>query len=99
MTEPRGRQDILDHWNHLPDNAAAEAILPCNGSQRWAKELAKLRPFTTSEQLFAAADRVWNSLPEADWQQAFDSHPRIGEHHAKAASEKSLAWSQGEQAA
>jgi 2-oxo-4-hydroxy-4-carboxy-5-ureidoimidazoline decarboxylase len=91
-------QNTLERWNNLPDDAAADAILPCNGSQRWAQELANQRPFRTAEDLFAAADNVWNHLPETDWQQAFDSHPRIGETHAKAASEKSLAWSTGEQA-
>jgi 2-oxo-4-hydroxy-4-carboxy-5-ureidoimidazoline decarboxylase len=42
---------------------------------------------------------VWWQLPADDWQQAFDSHPRIGQAHAKAATAKSLKWSEGEQAA
>jgi len=90
---------ILEEWNGMELQAAAAAILPCNGSLAWAVGVAKLRPFAAAEALFAASDEVWGELSEADWQEAFDSHPRIGEHKAKAATEKSLAWSSGEQSA
>lgn len=42
---------------------------------------------------------MWRSLDEAAWQQAFDSHPRIGQQHARAATSESLAWSSQEQRA
>ena len=89
----------LAHWNSLPPAAAAAAILPCNGSLAWAAQLAALRPFATPFDLTCTADIVWRSLPAADQQQAFDSHPRIGEQHAKAATEASLALSATEQSA
>jgi 2-oxo-4-hydroxy-4-carboxy-5-ureidoimidazoline decarboxylase len=93
-------QTTLSDWNQLHPQAAAEAVLPCNGSPAWASALAALRPFDTPEALFSAADRVWQGLPEADWQQAFDSHPRIGERQAQAAAtQQSLQWSAGEQSA
>lgn len=91
--------EILANFNALDQDAAAEAILPCNGSATWAALVAYNRPFATPEALFTVSDAAWNSLPEEDWQQAFDSHPRIGEHKAKAATEQSLKWSEGEQAA
>ncbi len=87
----------LTHWNSLPPAAAALAILPCCGSRAWAAALAKRRPFATPQRLFAASDEVWRALPEAAWQEAFDSHPRIGETHAHAATAQSLAWSSAEQ--
>jgi 2-oxo-4-hydroxy-4-carboxy-5-ureidoimidazoline decarboxylase len=90
---------ILAAWNDLDLDAAAETILPCNGSAVWATLMAYNRPFETAFDLTCTADRVWQSLPEEDWQQAFDSHPRIGEHKAKAATEQSLQWSTSEQAA
>ena len=89
----------LAEWNAINAEAAAQAVLPCCGSEAWAKNLAAQRPFATFEELSAASDAVWWALPERDWQQAFDSHPRIGQAHAKAATEKSLKWSEGEQAA
>ena len=97
MTETQATNPILANWNALDARTAAEAILPCNGSQAWADQLAALRPFQTPFDLTCTADIVWRSLPASDWQQAFDSHPRIGEHHAKSATTQSLAWSSAEQ--
>jgi 2-oxo-4-hydroxy-4-carboxy-5-ureidoimidazoline decarboxylase len=91
--------DTLTHWNALDLDAAAADILPCNGSQAWAEQLAAQRPFDTPFDLTCTADIVWRSLPPEAWQQAFDSHPRIGEHKAKAATEASLAMSATEQSA
>jgi len=89
----------LAAWNTLDPAAAADAILPCNGSRAWAEGLAALRPFATAFDLTCTADLVWRSLTPADWQQAFDSHPRIGEHKAKSATEASLVMSAAEQSA
>ncbi len=88
---------ILEAWNRLPQPDATEAILPCNGSVAWAIGMVNARPLRTPDDLFAAADRVWQGLTPSDWQQAFDSHPRIGERKAKAATVQSLTWSEGEQ--
>jgi 2-oxo-4-hydroxy-4-carboxy-5-ureidoimidazoline decarboxylase len=90
---------MLAEWNALSLDAAAEVILPCNGSAVWATLVAYQRPLGSVEELLAAADRVWRSLPVEDWKEAFDSHPRLGEQRAKAASERSLGWSAQEQSA
>jgi len=90
---------ILAEWNGLGLDDAAEVILPCNGSPVWATLVAYNRPFDSPAALFAASDEIWRSLPEEDWQEAFDSHPRLGESRAKAATEKSLSWSEHEQSA
>ena len=90
---------ILAEWNDLGLDDAAEIILPCNGSPVWATLVAYSRPFDSPASLFATSDKIWQSLPEEDWREAFDSHPRLGEHEAKAATEKSLSWSAGEQSA
>jgi 2-oxo-4-hydroxy-4-carboxy-5-ureidoimidazoline decarboxylase len=91
--------NTLEAFNQMPTDEAVAAILPCNGSRAWAEGMVALRPFENSFDLTCTADRVWNSLVETDWQQAFDSHPRIGESEASAATEQSLKWSSGEQAA
>jgi OHCU decarboxylase len=41
--------------------------------------MASHRPFVTREALVDAADRIWWSLDEVDWREAFAAHPRIGE--------------------
>jgi 2-oxo-4-hydroxy-4-carboxy-5-ureidoimidazoline decarboxylase len=90
---------ILAEWNDLSLDDAAEVILPCNGSPVWATLVAYNRPFDSPAALFAKSDEIWRSLPEEDWQDAFDSHPRLGEQKAKAATAQSLSWSAHEQSA
>lgn len=91
---------FLDQWNALPAEEATHAVLPCCGSRAWARALAKRRPLSTLPELLAASDAAWWSLANSDWQEAFSSHPRIGEREATgAASAASLLWSTGEQSA
>jgi 2-oxo-4-hydroxy-4-carboxy-5-ureidoimidazoline decarboxylase len=89
--------DVLNNWNQLSQEEAADAVLPCNGSPMWAALLAYQRPVADEATLLHFSDSIWRSLPEPDWQQAFDSHPRIGERKAKAATDHSLKWSSQEQ--
>jgi 2-oxo-4-hydroxy-4-carboxy-5-ureidoimidazoline decarboxylase len=90
---------VLDRWNALDTESAVQEILPCCGSRAWAERLAARRPFTDVKQLSEESDKIWAALPEQDWRQAFDSHPRIGQQHARAATAESLAWSSEEQRA
>jgi OHCU decarboxylase len=93
-----GSSAILMRWNGLPEMEAAEEILPCCGSQRWAQELSRLRPFGSLAELAEASDRVWLELTVADWKEAFRNHPRIGKREAPAAAtNRSTAWSHQEQ--
>jgi 2-oxo-4-hydroxy-4-carboxy-5-ureidoimidazoline decarboxylase len=90
----------LEDWNLLDPAAAAAAILPCCGSEAWARAVAARRPFADDDALLAASAEIWAQLPTQDWQQAFDSHPRIGERKPQAsATAQSLAWSSSEQSA
>jgi 2-oxo-4-hydroxy-4-carboxy-5-ureidoimidazoline decarboxylase len=98
MSQQHPVNTILEEWNRLEQEYAMKAILPCNGSKAWVIGVVDLYPFETPQELFAASDKVWWGLPEKDWQEAFDSHPRIGEQKAKSATEQSLKWSEGEQA-
>jgi len=88
----------LAHWNKLTTAEAAEEILPCCGSRRWAHALARSRPFPDVGALLAAADDVWRGLDPSDWNEAFSSHPRIGEKKAlDSATARSAQWSSEEQ--
>ena len=94
----RMEEHALKQWNALSADEAARAILPCCGSRAWAESMAEQRPIDSAEQLIATAAEVWRGLAEADWQEAFESHPRIGERDAAAhATERSSAWSVEEQ--
>jgi 2-oxo-4-hydroxy-4-carboxy-5-ureidoimidazoline decarboxylase len=89
---------VLARWNSLPSEAAAREALPCCGSQAWAVALASLRPIADEASLIETSSSVWRALPEQAWQEAFNSHPRIGQSHAQTyATSKSLGWSAQEQ--
>jgi 2-oxo-4-hydroxy-4-carboxy-5-ureidoimidazoline decarboxylase len=90
--------DVLARWNSLNPESATQAILSCCGSRAWATALTAKRPIMNEAELIAASNAIWLSLPEPAWQEAFDSHPRIGQKHAQThATEESLRWSAQEQ--
>jgi OHCU decarboxylase len=86
----------LERLNALPPEAAEESLLSCCGSREWARRVAAGRPFRRPEELEEAADRIWRSLSEEDWREAFGAHPRIGESAPSA--NRSGDWSRQEQA-
>ncbi len=89
---------VLEQWNSLDAEAAAAVVLPCCGSRAWAAQLAARRPLTDEAALLRESSVVWLALPEQDWREAFDSHPRIGEQKAqKDATTESLRSSAQEQ--
>lgn len=89
----------LDQLNTLPSTAAAAEFLKCCGSQRWSQAMTAARPFHGLDEMLAEADRVWWSLDEADWLEAFRAHPKIGEKKAAATqSAEAQKWSAQEQA-
>jgi 2-oxo-4-hydroxy-4-carboxy-5-ureidoimidazoline decarboxylase len=89
---------VLTRWNSLDPAAAAREALPCCGSQAWAIALASSRPIADEASLIETSSSIWLALPEEAWQEAFDSHPRIGQKHAQThATEESLQWSAQEQ--
>jgi len=65
----------------------------------WARTLTKARPFENFDDLFAKADRIWWSLRDEDWLEAFRAHPKIGEKRAATPqSEQAQKWAAHEQA-
>ncbi len=92
------KSNMLARWNFLPPEDAALEILPCCGSNSWARQLAALRPIQDEDSLLVASDKIWRSLTEADWMEAFAHHPRIGQSIAPAtAPARSAQWSSQEQ--
>jgi len=70
----------------------AAAFKRCCGSQKWAEAMVAHQPFEDRAAMLRISDRIWWSLGEADYLEAFSAHPKIGERSASA-------WSQNEQAA
>jgi 2-oxo-4-hydroxy-4-carboxy-5-ureidoimidazoline decarboxylase len=91
--------DMLAAWNEGGATEAKNAMLACCGSKRWADAMVALRPIASVFRLSEEADRVWGTMQEADWLEAFACHPRIGERNVSMHSgEQSAAWSRAEQA-
>jgi OHCU decarboxylase len=57
--------------------------------------MAHARPFEDESALSRIAERVWWSLSEQDWLEAFAAHPRIGQR--KEGADAHSAWSRQEQ--
>lgn len=88
----------LDRLNGLSPADAERELLACCGSRAWAREMVRRRPFADVDRLLAAADEVWRKLREADWLEAFRSHPRIGERKAQTPqADRDRKWSAREQ--
>lgn len=89
---------ILERWNKLSQHEAVQGILPCCGSEAWARQLVARRPLKDEVSLIAVSDEVWRQLRESDWMEAFSKHPRIGGTTAPPlASLQSASWSAQEQ--
>lgn len=89
--------DVLAQWNTASDDEALSAMIACCGARRWAEAMVALRPIGSVVALSTEADRVWSTMKEADWLEAFARHPRIGERKTAYATAQSVAWSQQEQ--
>lgn len=89
---------VLMRWNEAAISDAVSEVLPCCGAARWATALAELRPYKNESELFVTSDKIWRSLRSTDWDEAFRSHPRIGERKApESAALQSTQWSTQEQ--
>ena len=90
---------VLAAWNKADSATALDAVIACCGARRWAADMIALRPIASIAELSEAADRIWSTMEEADWLEAFSCHPRIGERKAvPATAPQSAAWSRAEQA-
>lgn len=90
----------LTELNHLPRPALTEALRKCCGATAWVEQMADLFPVADEATLLTEATRIWNSLTEADWREAFTHHPKIGDVASlKEKFTSTSAWAAGEQGA
>lgn len=74
-------------------------IFKCCGCTAWVAELTKKFPFTSTKELKKESDKIWFSLNEEDWKEAFTHHPKIGDEESLKKKFSSTAnWASGEQA-
>jgi 2-oxo-4-hydroxy-4-carboxy-5-ureidoimidazoline decarboxylase len=82
----------------MPEAEAAELFASCCGASRWVAGMVARRPFGTRGAVLTVADRLWETMDEPDWREAFSHHPRIGEQTgAVPQTARGQAWSGAEQ--
>lgn len=69
----------LEELNVLEVDDAVSAFETCCTSENWIKGMVKARPFSDVDSIQQAALTIWWNLSEADFLQAFEGHPKIGD--------------------
>jgi 2-oxo-4-hydroxy-4-carboxy-5-ureidoimidazoline decarboxylase len=84
----------LQTVNEASAGQARHMFLQCCTSEQWIERMVASRPHASVEELRSQADAHWRELGEADYLEAFDGHPKIGDVSslkAKYANTKELA--------
>ncbi|MGH2566892.1 MAG: 2-oxo-4-hydroxy-4-carboxy-5-ureidoimidazoline decarboxylase [Bacteroidota bacterium] len=89
----------LGELNSLPQEKVFPELLKCCGAKTLVAPLIERRPFQTVDELFQAADTLWQGLSPEDWMEAFAHHPKIGDLDSlRDRFATTATWAQGEQA-
>jgi 2-oxo-4-hydroxy-4-carboxy-5-ureidoimidazoline decarboxylase len=84
----------LDGINQASPADAAQLFRQCCTSGHWIERMVATRPYASADALRQQADSHWRDMAEADYLEAFDGHPKIGDVgslKAKYANTKALA--------
>ncbi|MFT5636117.1 MAG: 2-oxo-4-hydroxy-4-carboxy-5-ureidoimidazoline decarboxylase [Cognaticolwellia sp.] len=84
----------LAQLNELTVDEASHIFMQCCTSAAWVAGMVKARPFADKQDLKTKADIAWQGLAQADYLEAFEGHPQIGNVEtlsAKYANTKELA--------
>lgn len=84
----------LAQLNNLTVEEATHSFMQCCTSSVWVARMVNARPFTDQQNLVSKADKAWQGLEQADYLEAFEGHPQIGNVdtlRAKYANTKALA--------
>ena len=60
-------------------NDAEQRLFSCFASRKWSHQVAAGWPYADLPALLDAAELAWADLAPADWAEALQGHPRIGE--------------------
>lgn len=69
----------LEELNRLSTEDAYAKFEYCCVAANWVNAMVAARPFATAEACLQTANDIWASLSEADFLEAFEGHPRIGD--------------------
>jgi 2-oxo-4-hydroxy-4-carboxy-5-ureidoimidazoline decarboxylase len=89
-----GKTMDLAQLNNLTVEEATHSFMQCCTATTWVARMVNARPFSDQQDLVSKADKAWQGLEEADYLEAFEGHPQIGNVdtlRAKYANTKELA--------
>jgi allantoicase len=100
IASAKGRESAgMKYVRAMPEPELEAALRACCGSTSWIRAMMGERPFDSFDSMKERASGLWNALKEADFDEAFRAHPRIGEKKAEAQqSVTAHSWSKNEQA-
>jgi 2-oxo-4-hydroxy-4-carboxy-5-ureidoimidazoline decarboxylase len=84
----------IEQLNSFTVEQATHTFMQCCTSSTWVNTMVQARPFTDKRAIVNQADLAWQELTEADYLEAFEGHPKIGDVsslRAKYANTKELA--------
>lgn len=69
----------IAEFDHLDHKKKKELLFNCCGSHTWVKEMIEILPVNDLIDLFEYAEEKWFECNSADWLEAFEHHPKIGD--------------------
>ncbi|MBK8552640.1 MAG: 2-oxo-4-hydroxy-4-carboxy-5-ureidoimidazoline decarboxylase [Ignavibacteria bacterium] len=69
----------LDKFNDIKTEDRKDLFSKCCGSEKWIGKMVSAGQFSTREEMTERSQRIWYSLDECDWLEAFRHHPKIGD--------------------
>ena len=69
----------LEKFNTLTPRDAVTLFRRCCGSNRWAQEMSKRRPFQTLDEMLVVGEKLWNALSTNEWKEAFRKHHNVND--------------------
>lgn len=69
----------LEQLNAQPADAAYAELASCCVAENWVNAMVKARPFQSVDEVLQTAETIWQGLTDADYLEAFEGHPRIGD--------------------
>jgi 2-oxo-4-hydroxy-4-carboxy-5-ureidoimidazoline decarboxylase len=84
----------FEQLNSATNQQATHTFMQCCTSSTWVSAMVNARPYVNVRAIVKQADLAWKNLKVADYLEAFEGHPKIGDVNslrAKYANTKELA--------
>lgn len=72
----------IAEFDHFDLQKKKELLFNCCGSRAWVKGMIEILPVNDLVDLMEYAEEKWYDCNPADWLEAFEHHPKIGDIHS-----------------